>query len=274
MDFNYLYHSRPLRDISTPIMREEMESTSIPIDGEESWEAIYSIPIEDTGERITPLSLVPERFLVRSHYFELGMPDALSECYARSGVLDLLLKASSLLPDNLRLVVLDAWRSEQLQIHLFQQCQSVLAELYPELSKETLNTMTQQYVAPPKNDPLTPPPHFTGGAVDLMIATRDGVPLFFGSPFDDPNEISYTRHFERKLEEGQTLSSSEETALRNRRLLFHVMTKAGFVNFSSEWWHFEYGTQRWASKTGEKNAIYSGITVSRHPFDEIRMRYR
>lgn len=251
-------------------MQTEMENKSIPPDGQATWEAVYSVPIVDSEEVITPLSLVPERFLVRSHYFELGMPGALSECYARTGVLDLLLTASSLLPDHLRLVVLDAWRSQQLQKHLFDQCQSVLADMYPNVDAEKLFTMTQQYVAAPKTNPLTPPPHFTGGAIDLMIATRDGVPLFFGSPFDDPNEISYTRHFEEKLEEGQQLTKPEEIALQNRRLLYHVMTRAGFVNFSTEWWHFEYGTQRWANETGKENAIYGGVTVSRHPFNDIK----
>lgn len=254
------------------IMKKEMESKLIPRDEGATWEEVYSMPIVDCEETVTPLSLVPERFLVRSHYFELGMPGALAECHARTGVLHRLLKASDLLPKNLRLVVLDAWRSEQLQKHLFEQCQSVLHDMYSDADEEELFVLTQQYVAEPRRDPLTPPPHFTGGAIDLMIATRDGVPLFFGSPFDDPNEISYTRHFEEKLERGEILSEPEKTALYNRRLLYNVMNQAGFINFSSEWWHFEYGTQRWANKMDEKKAIYGGITVARHPFNEIRRK--
>lgn len=35
-------------------------------------------------------------------------------------------------------------------------------------------------------------------------------------------------------------------ALENRRLLFHRMTEAGFINYCTEWWHFAYGERMWA----------------------------
>ena len=246
-----------------------MENKPIPCIEDATWESVYSMPIADCEEPLIPLSFAPERFLVRSHYFELGMPGALAECHARTEVQQRLLKASDVLPDHLRLVVLDAWRSEQLQRYLFEQCQAVLADVYVEANIEELFILTQQYVAEPTPNALTPSPHLTGGAVDLMIATRDGVPLFFGSPFDDPDEISHARYFEEKEERGEILSELEKTALYNRRLLYNVMIRAGFVNIGSEWWHFEYGTQRWACKTGQKNAKYGGVAVARHPFTEM-----
>ncbi len=250
-------------------MQQKLEDLLIPQNTRDSRDKIYSIDIAESREPLIPLSLAPERFLARSNYFELGMPGTTAECYARMTIRELLLKAATLLPQHLRLVVLDAWRSKELQQYLYQQCQNALERIYPDLNKEEITAITQQYVAPPQTKPEAPPPHFTGGAVDLLIATKDGMPLFFGSPFDDPNEISATRYFEEKLETGDTLSAPETTALRNRRLLYHVMTKAGFVNLVSEWWHFEYGTQRWAYQKEKDSAIYGGIEKEQHPFQRL-----
>ncbi|PHR28767.1 MAG: peptidase M15 [Desulfotalea sp.] len=248
-------------------MQEQLEEKPIPRNVEDTWEEVYSTPIVNCEEDVVPLSLAPEQILVRSRYYEAGIAGALPECHARRGAFKLLLKAATLLPDHLRLVVLDAWRSQQVQTILFQQCNEALTKVYPEADKDTLHVMTQQYVARPSLDPGAPSPHSTGGAIDLIIATRDGLPLSFGSPFDDPNEISCTRHFEEKLEQGIILTESEEDALKNRRLLYHIMTAAGFVNFPCEWWHFEYGTQRWAKNIGRDSAIYGATTVCLNAFN-------
>ena len=45
---------------------------------------------------------------------------------------------------------------------------------------------------------------------------------------------------------------------KNRRMLYNVMTAAGFTNLPSEWWHYDYGDNMWAQLTGGK-AIYAGI---------------
>jgi D-alanyl-D-alanine dipeptidase len=42
----------------------------------------------------------------------------------------------------------------------------------------------------------------------------------------------------------------------NRRLLFQAMTRAGFTNYPGEWWHFDYGNQRWANVSGSDTAVY------------------
>ena len=62
-----------------------------------------------------------------------------------------------------------------------------------------------------------------------------------GSIFDDADAISFTTHFESF----ELTSQSGIEARRNRRLLYHAMTAAGFVNFPFEWWHFDFGTQMW-----------------------------
>ncbi|WP_395142979.1 M15 family metallopeptidase, partial [Armatimonas sp.] len=42
----------------------------------------------------------------------------------------------------------------------------------------------------------------------------------------------------------------------NRRTLYGAMIEAGFVNYPNEWWHFEFGTRRWAGGRGMKVALY------------------
>ncbi|MED4919243.1 M15 family metallopeptidase, partial [Geobacillus thermodenitrificans] len=44
----------------------------------------------------------------------------------------------------------------------------------------------------------------------------------------------------------------------NRKLLKSIMEKAGFTNYDEEWWHYDYGNQNWALKTGNE-AIYGGV---------------
>jgi D-alanyl-D-alanine dipeptidase len=37
-----------------------------------------------------------------------------------------------------------------------------------------------------------------------------------------------------------------------RRMLYNRMRAAGFVVIACEWWHFEYGTRRWAALCGRE----------------------
>ncbi|BBD09777.1 M15 family metallopeptidase [Desulfovibrio ferrophilus] len=234
-----------------------------------SWDTVFTTSVADCGEALVPLSLAPERYLVRPAYHAAGIPGALSECYARDGVRKRLLIAQDLLPSNLRLIILDTWRSVEVQTSLFTQCKASLKRVHSGLDDEALENMTSRFVALPSLDERRPSPHVTGGAVDLALATTDGSPLWFGASFDYPGPVSYTRHFEELLEQGETLDVRENEALHNRRLLHHVMLQAGFVNYHGEWWHYEYGTQRWAYIKGLDEAKYSVSKPNLNPFESF-----
>jgi D-alanyl-D-alanine dipeptidase len=77
-----------------------------------------------------------------------------------------------------------------------------------------------------------------------------------GADFDETTERSATDYFEKKLAAKERLTASEEEALFNRRMLYAVMTRAGFTNYPDEWWHYDYGNQNWAMLRGEKTATY------------------
>lgn len=120
-----------------------------------------------------------------------------------------------------------------------------------------------------------PSPHNTGGSVDLGIATIDSEwltrleelesiasgetgpfsrtkalanfeiaklyrehasGLDFGTTFDFAGQQS-------ALTFSETDNSLGDTARDNRRMLYNVMTRAGFEPYSEEWWHFNDGNQ-------------------------------
>ena len=249
-------------------MIQQIDSPPIPKSVTPSWEDVFNVEVRESNEKFVPLSLAENQILVRPAYYNAGIDRALPECYARDVIRKKLLRANALLPKGLRLVILDSWRSKETQTALFKECASALSEAYPDKDEQEIKSMTEEFVAPPSFKKNCPSPHATGGAVDLTIVTTNGVPLFFGSPFDYPGPISKTRYFEECLENNKKLSEEEEVALENRRLLYHVMVQAGFVNYHGEWWHFEYGTQRWAyvkqknyAIYGPKNIVLNGFSV-------------
>ena len=112
------------------------------------------------------------------------------------------------------------------------------------MSPEELERRLSDFVARPVKRLDRPAPHTTGGAVDLTLC-RDGVPLDMGTGFDDLTPLAYTDALERDCPAGL------EEARDNRRMLYHLMTAVGFVNYSCEWWHYAYGERQWAVRTGK-----------------------
>ncbi|WP_197281963.1 M15 family metallopeptidase [Dethiosulfatarculus sandiegensis] len=216
-------------------------------------------PIRENGEKLVPASLIPEKILARPEYFLQGLAHSLPECLVREGVLKRLIKAANLLPKGFKLVLLDTYRPVELQKLLFDKYLEEIRQKRPGAGHEELMKLTQRFVALPRSDKGSPSPHLTGGAVDLTICDDQGMVLEMGAGFDETTFRSFTRYLEEKLENKDPLSPDQETALKNRRLLYHVMTAAGFTNLPNEWWHFNYGNQPWACRVSAKGfapAVY------------------
>ena len=92
---------------------------------------------------------------------------------------------------------------------------------------------------------LSPPPHSTGGALDLTIVNEQGLELDMGTKIDE--------FVEATLSDFDALSS---TCRDNRALLLEVMNYAGFSRLPTEWWHFSYGDQIWALDKSDNNALH------------------
>lgn len=205
--------------------------------------------IQECGE---PLCSVPrtEKLHAESEYFKRGLLGATQQVYVRESVAARLVSASEKLPDGVRLRVSDGYRPLQIQQQLWDEVYASARLRHPDWSADALHEFTARFVALPQNRPDRPPPHLTGGAVDVCLTTMDGVELAMGSDFDGEGESALTAAFE---------SQPESVAAKNRRLLYHTMISAGFANYPNEWWHYEWGTLRWALHSGVRCAVFGGI---------------
>lgn len=172
------------------------------------------------------VAVAHRRIRVLASYWHGGWHHARPGCWLRASVLDRLGAAADSLPDHWGLAVFDGWRPLDLQ-----------AELYDAAYRDA--DLPEGFVAYPDPDPTTPPPHLTGGAVDLTL-TRDGTPLALGTGFDDFSALAWT----------DALEGTPGADRDARRLLYGTMRDQGFVVLDCEWWHFEHGTRLWGALTG------------------------
>lgn len=173
--------------------------------------------------------------------------------YVRASVAERLLKAQSLLPHDLRLIVFDGYRSTQVQQALYDQFINELRSLKPDWNDVQLQDETERYVSRPSVDAAQPSPHSTGGAIDVAII-RDGRMIDFGTPFDHGSVRSALRYFEY---DEHVVSEADRDARDNRRMLYRVMHEAGFEGFEHEWWHYNAReTQMGARAAGSQSARY------------------
>lgn len=238
-------------------MNKIQAETAIPIPAAAwNWEAVHQTKIRECGEALVSLSYFPEEILPSPQYYIQKIEGTIPEIYARKSVLKKLGEAAELLPCGCRFVVFDCWRPLQVQLGLFSIFQKRLGRKYPSLPPKKIRQMASAYVACPDESPSSSFPHGTGGAVDLSIADENGLLLNMGTDFDDFTEKSGTSYYEKRLKQGPRLKPEEAEALRNRRLLYSIMIRSGFTNYTGEWWHYDYGNQNWASLTGRKSAVY------------------
>jgi D-alanyl-D-alanine dipeptidase len=187
--------------------------------------AILPLVTTTTDEPLVPVT--GSRVLDLAAYHVVGWEGAPPVSHGRAGAVDRLHAAAAMLPERYGLAVFDGWRPMALQARLYAK-----AYADPELPPG--------FVSYPSADQATPPPHPTGGTFDLTL-TLDDVPLGLGTTFDEFTPAAVTAAFEDQPGPVREL----------RRLLYWTMRSSGFVVIDCEWWHFEYGTRRWAGLTGE-----------------------
>ena len=194
-------------------------------------------------------------FDVQMQYPLLGMEHAETKCLVREEVYDRLLFAAKELPEGCRFVIYDAWRPFELQKELFQKYSLAIIQEFAleNSSEEEKKAGILKFVSEPVADRFLPPVHTTGGAIDLTIRDAQGQIIPMGTGFDAFTDKTHTTYFEQHKQQ-----ENAEEIRNNRRLLYSVMTNAGFTNLPSEWWHFDYGDRFWAYYTGQP-AMYSGV---------------
>ena len=210
-----------------------------------------------THEPVTQLKRVP--------IIESGEPlvDFLKECplllqakprwqytrahLARKSLVEKLCKAAASLPKGYRLAIIEGWRPPHIQKRMYAAAWKRWKEQHPEWSDQTLRRLVNRFTAPPNTK--VPPPHSTGGAVDLMLVDDQGNELDHVSPYEQRDRRAYP--FAAK--------GLSATAFRHRQILMEALEPTGITNYPSEYWHWTYGDQGWAYRGGHAHAIYGAI---------------
>lgn len=225
------------------------------------------IPIAPEDDPLIPL---PQELLrLEPHpYASLGAPYGKDACpfRLRAGVVQRLLKAQQRLQQKesgWRLAIFDAWRPVAVQRFMVAHAMAEACReqgLDPNGSGpawERVRDDVGVFWAPPSEDPATPPPHSTGAAVDLTLASLSGAPLEMGGAIDAIGPISHPDHFAAAA---ASAPDGEAACWHQRRQrLAEVMAGAGFAQHPQEWWHFSHGDQLWAWRTGQSLAIYGRV---------------
>lgn len=183
-------------------------------------------------------------FLCESKYYKWEenegrpLPGSSPHICARESVLKMLLEAEKLIPKGYRFKVYDAYRPIAVQQALWDYFRAKKVEENPNKNPEEIDKLTAFCVSFPSYYILEPSLHNTGGAVDLTIVDPSGKELDMGCKFDEFTDKAWTNHFE--------CYEDNEGVRNNRRMLYNAMISVGFTNLPSEWWHFDYGNDKWA----------------------------
>ena len=193
------------------------------------------------------------KIIVDLQYPKLGIKYAIERCLIREEALERLLIACTYLPKGLAFKIWDVYRTWNLQNELYYLYKPDIIKQFDleNLSKEEQEKIVSNYVSIPNKDEIIPPLHTTGGSIDLTITDlKKGKDLELGIEFDDFSNLTNATSYEKE--------SSVEVIRDNRRLLYNIMTEAGFTNLPSEIWHYDYGNRAWGYYK-KKPAIYKGV---------------
>ncbi|HMM48600.1 MAG TPA: M15 family metallopeptidase [Miltoncostaeaceae bacterium] len=196
--------------------------------------------LEPRQERLVAVDRIGPRVFDHPAYHRQGLPGALERNWVREGVALRLGRVAQGLPDGFSLLVWDGYRPLETQASLFRTYLDELIAAHPDWPADALEEAAARYVTPPSPSRVAPPPHLTGGAVDLTLADRAGRPLDLGTEFDAfvPEAAS------------RALEDRPGPAREHRRLLYWAMRSQGFTAYTEEWWHFDHGNQFWGHITG------------------------
>ena len=205
-----------------------------------------------------------ERILTAPQYFAQGYRHAEPCIRLRKSAISALHRAATAIPPHYKLVIWDGLRSLDLQREIRDVAMRTLLKQRVTLTDAELNCYVSEIPSSRAQFEQVPPPHCTGGAVDVSLAYVDGRPVDMGADFDVFNERAWLRFYESNysmLHEGSTAIANEGNPQAARRILYHAMTRAGFAPYEYEYWHYEIGTVRAAQYSGSRAALY-GAAVS------------
>ena len=214
----------------------------------EDQDELDAVPIEENGEPLVDFlaGCASDKLILSPTHpvFEFPRVHLL-----RQSVAEMICRAAQNLPDGMKLQIVEGYRPIKVQRAMYRHSLQEARKRLPDADDQTLAREAGRYSAPP--DAITPPPHLTGGAVDLEIVGPEGVRLDFTSPFD-------------LLDNAQAAFDApglSDQAHKNRELLRSILEPTGLTNYADEWWHWSYGDNGWALRVGAGKAIYDKIEM-------------
>lgn len=218
--------------------------TTQKISPDEPVSALRRLPIHENGEPLVDfVELCPALYWVPRH----PVFDYQRFRLARRSVARMLGEAAGRVPRGIRLALVEGWRPPEIQRRMRAETRRRLRAEHPEWAEAHLSRVVNRFSAP--MDPRVPPPHTTGGAVDVHLIGENDEMLDFMSPYSI---------LDRRGAPALAAGLSPEAA-RNREILREAMGGAGFTNYPAEWWHWSYGDQGWAYRGGHPAALYGAI---------------
>lgn len=174
-------------------------------------------------------------FVAEPRYYYCGWAKA-GKIKVRKSVVARLKQAKKLLPQGYNFKIWDGQRTLATQILLHQSFIKRVRQTHLKLSSKERSRLANIFSGGIVKNILRLDTHRHGGALDLTIVDRAGRELYMGTEFDEISLRSSLAYFEKV----KILNNLDCIAKKNRLLLKKVMTKAGFINYSPEWWHWSY----------------------------------
>lgn len=209
---------------------------------------VIKIPIKENHESF--VDLTKQSALAYGPSPEI--PNNTNYTFLRKSVYEKLLLAQQALPKGIRFCIYEGYRSLDLQKMLFEKQYTATKKRHPDWSKNDIFKETTKLVSPVVNPDKTTniPPHSTGGAIDIYLLDEKGRPLEMGI---HPKNWMQDKNGELSLTSSLYISP---TARTNRKIMGQVLSKEGFVNYPTEYWHWSYGDKYWAFVAKKPYALY------------------
>jgi D-alanyl-D-alanine dipeptidase len=184
------------------------------------------------------------------------IPNNYNYTFLRKTVYEKLKKANAQLPKGMHFCLYEGYRSLELQKKIFDEQYNKVKARHSNWSLDNIFNETTKLVSPVSNRDGSKniPPHSTGGAIDVYLVDELGKPLDMGIHpkdwmQDKEGALSITN---------STLISAE--ARKNRHIMSQLLSKAGFVNYPTEYWHWSYGDKYWAFIKKQPFAMYGSLS--------------
>lgn len=208
-----------------------------------SWK---KVKIDENSEELMSVEILGLKQLIVTPYFiKKGYKNDTFDVLVREQVCEKLMEATFYLPSGYKIVLVDGWRSKELQQKIFEDEKNKLWKENEKLTEEEIESMVNEYIEYSVYE-RKPSVETTGGSISVLILNEKDEELNMGTYIFEYDEKSITTYFEKK--------KNVKEIKENRKLLVEIMTSAGFIN-NKFWWKFDFGTQYWA-KLNNTKAIY------------------